>query len=153
MSRIADCSQYTFVFPSVSSHSETTDRSRSLLSAQRYSRATVVAVNGEIDASNADPMSTDVADFISSGRPLVLDLSGVDFFGVAGFRALMKVADEFTMAGLNWALVTGDAVELVLRVAHRNYLFPRAASMDEALQRLTGSARAKSVTPAHFTRC
>ena len=49
--------------------------------------ATVIEVGGEIDAHNAQYVTDYFADFIYVGHPLVLDLSGVDFLGTAGFRA------------------------------------------------------------------
>ncbi|MBV8347578.1 MAG: STAS domain-containing protein, partial [Mycolicibacterium sp.] len=48
--------------------------------------AIVLTVSGEIDASNTDRFSESVHRQIGLGDPIVVDLSGVDFFGVKAFR-------------------------------------------------------------------
>ena len=96
--------------------------------------ATVIEVDGEIDAHNAQHVTDYFADFIYVGHPLVLDLSGVDFLGTAGFRAILQFAQECRLTGRHWALVGSDAVKILLRVAPNHHL-PTAGSVDTALQR------------------
>ncbi len=97
-------------------------------------RATVIEVGGEIDAHNAQHVTDYLADFIYVGHPLVLDLSGVDFLGTAGFRAILQFAEERRRAERHWALVSSDAVKILLRV-EPNHRLPTAGSVDTALQR------------------
>src|ERR1700758_5771443 len=70
------------------------------------SPATVIEVGGEIDAHNAQHVTDYLADFIYVSHPLVLDLSGVDFLGTAGFSAILQFAEECRRAGRHWALVS-----------------------------------------------
>jgi anti-anti-sigma factor len=97
-------------------------------------RATVIEVGGEIDACNAQHVTDYLADFIFVGHPLVLDLSGVDFLGTAGFRAILQFAEECRRAERHWALVSSDAVKILLRVMP-NHRLPAAGSVDTALER------------------
>jgi anti-anti-sigma factor len=96
--------------------------------------ATVIEVGGEIDAHNAQHVTDYLADFIYVCRPLVLDLSGVDFLGTAGFRAILQFAEECRRAERHWALVSSHAVKILLRV-EPNHRLPTAGSVDTALQR------------------
>ena len=97
-------------------------------------RATVIEVDGEIDASNAQYVTDYFAEFIYVGHPLVLDLSGVDFLGTAGFKAILQFADECRRAERHWALVSSPAVKILLRV-ESNHRLPTAGSVETALQR------------------
>jgi anti-anti-sigma factor len=96
--------------------------------------ATVIEVGGEIDAHNAQHVTDYLADFIYVGHPLVLDLSGVDFLGTAGFSAILQFAEECRRGERRWALVSSDAVKILLRVVP-NHRLPTAGSVDRALQR------------------
>ena len=97
--------------------------------------ATVVAIGGEIDACNAEHVNDYLAGFIHLDHPLVLDLSGVDFLGVAGYRAIVGFGAQRRSAQRALALVTSDAVNVLLRVLP-DYWLPAVESMDEALQGL-----------------
>jgi anti-anti-sigma factor len=107
--------------------------------------ATVIEVGGEIDACNAQQVTDYFADFIYVGHPLVLDLSGVDFLGTAGFRAILQFAEECRRAERHWALVSSDAVKILLRVAPNHHL-PAAGSVDTALERFAGGAETEVET-------
>jgi anti-anti-sigma factor len=96
--------------------------------------ATVIEVGGEIDAHNARHVTDYLADFIYVGHPLVLDLSGVDFLSTAGFSAILQFAEECRRAERHWALVSSDAVKILLRV-EPNHRLPTAGSVDTALHR------------------
>ena len=47
---------------------------------------TIVEVHGAIDACNADRLTDSIDGLASPGRPVIVDLGGVDFFGGDGFR-------------------------------------------------------------------
>lgn len=96
--------------------------------------ATVIEVSGEIDAQNAQHVTDYFADFTYVGHPLVLNLSGVDFLGTAGFSAILQFADECRRAERHWALVVSPAVKTLLRL-QPNHRLPTAASVETALQR------------------
>lgn len=59
-----------------------------------HNAATVVCISGEIDASNADRVGEAIRRFSQRKAPLILNLSYVDFLGVAGFRALITLNRE-----------------------------------------------------------
>jgi anti-anti-sigma factor len=108
--------------------------------------ATVIEVGGDIDAHNAQHVTDYFADFAYVGHPLVLDLSGVDFLGTAGFRAILLFAEECRRVERHWALVSSRAVKILLRVQPDHHL-PMAGSVDTALQRF-----AAMPTPARRLR-
>ena len=102
--------------------------------------ATVIEVDGEIDASNAQYVTDYFADFIFVGHPLVLDLTGVDFLGTAGFKAILQFAEECRRAERHWALVSSRAVKILLRI-QPNHRLPTAGSVDMALHRLAAAPK------------
>lgn len=134
MSRPAYFSKLTFVVPTPRA-SEHFYGVR--LSAEPHPPATVITIGGEIDAYNADYVSDYLAGFVRLGHPLVLDLSGVDFLGVAGFRAVLHFGAERRRADLHWALVTSDAVNILLRITANDRPLPVVETLTDALQRLT----------------
>ncbi len=118
---------------------------------------TIVQVHGAVEACNATRLSDYVDDLASAARPLILDLRGVDFFSGDGFRALVRIAEKSHRTGMRWALVTGDAVDRLLRTTDSYFRLPISASVEEALQHLTFTDPASSlphrVTSREITRC
>ena len=106
----------------------------------------IAEAHGAIDAGNDERLSDDVDNLASPGRPLVLGLYWVDFFGGDGFRTLVRIAGKCKR----------KAVERLLRSIDSNCRLPTAASL-EAVQRLTRLEDAWSVpqriTPPELTRC
>jgi anti-anti-sigma factor len=133
------------------------DRVRVHLSAHAHPRVRIVGISGEIDARNADDLSRRLGDIIAAAPPaLIIDVRGVEFLGAAGLRALLTVAEECAKANLQWALVTNNALEVLLRVTDRDHKLPAVDSMAEALDlTITGPDGRPSprVTPSHLTRC
>ena len=117
---------------------------------------TIVEVGGVVDGCNAEPLSDYVADLASPGRPLILDLYCVNFFGSEGLRAFARIAEACQHKGLRWAVATSEAVDRLLHITDSTYRLPTTASL-EALQQLTPHNRAWSlphrVTPPEGTRC
>jgi anti-anti-sigma factor len=105
------------------------------------SLATVVAISGEIDASNADVVSQHIRRFLSVGTALVLDLSDVECIGVKGLRALFALDDECARSGVEWALVANPSVRLVLGAADPDNVLPVVTSVPEALRWLRNPER------------
>jgi anti-anti-sigma factor len=133
------------------------DRVRVHLSAHAHPRVRIVGISGEIDARNAGDLSRRLGDIVAAAPPaLILDVRGVEFLGVAGLRALLTVADDFAKANLRWALVTNNALELLLRVADRDHKLPAVDSMAQALTLTIAGPDGRPsprVTPSHQTRC
>ena len=118
---------------------------------------TIVEVGGVVDAYNAERLSDYVADLASPGRPLILALYGVDFFGGDGVRALVRIAENCQRTGVRWALVPSEAVDRLLHITDRTDRLPTTASLEEALQQLAPHNHAWSlrqrVTPREVTIC
>jgi anti-anti-sigma factor len=89
----------------------------------------VITAHGELDASNA----TQLADYfdlcIAHSTPLVLDLSGLDFFGTAGFSALHLINVKCAGANLRWAVVPSSAVSRLLRICDPDSTLPLIKSV------------------------
>ncbi|HZA12014.1 STAS domain-containing protein [Mycobacterium sp.] len=107
------------------------------LSTRDDNTATVVAAIGEIDASNIDRLTEYVGRAVSGNRPLVLDLSGLSFFGAQGIPALFLVSEQCGKAGIDWAVVVSRPVMRLLRIGDKDHRLPTVGSVSEALKRVT----------------
>ncbi len=83
--------------------------------AYRRHGATVVAVRGRIDAANVARVSDYAIRFIAADSRLVLDLSDVSTFTPRGLQLIDAVEQRCAVAGVDWALVPGEAVTRRLR--------------------------------------
>jgi anti-anti-sigma factor len=106
------------------------------------SLATVLRVDGEIDASNADLVAQAIRRFSKLKAPLILDLSQLDFLAVAGLRALQSLNDEHQQARLHCSVVNGPALRRLTRVVTCHGL-PIVESVPVALQLIDDVIRAR----------
>jgi anti-anti-sigma factor len=97
-----------------------------------HNLATVVCISGEIDASNADRVGEAIRRVARRKAPLILNLSHLDFLGVAGFRALIALHHEHRRAQLPSSVVTGAVMRRVAGVFPEHGL-PVVDSVPEAL--------------------
>ena len=97
--------------------------------------ATVLRVEGEIDVSNADLVAQAIRRFARLKAPLILDVSELDFLGVAGLRALLLLHEEHRQARLHCNVVSGAALQRLTGVASDHGL-PVVDSVPEALQNI-----------------
>ena len=97
------------------------------------SLATVLRIEGEIDASNADLVAQAIRRFARLKAPLVLDVSHLDFLGSAGLRALLVLNAEHRQARLHCNVVSGAALRRLTGAATDHGL-PVVDSVPEALQ-------------------
>lgn len=118
------------------------------LMAYARSVATVVAISGEIDATNVDCVQRRVRRFLSVGTALILDLSGVESFGVQGLRALLAFDGECARAGVEWMLVASPAVGVMVRAGDGDGVLPAVGSVVEALRWLRDRSRERTLL--HF---
>ena len=95
--------------------------------------ATVVTIQGEIDAANVDRVSEYVRRFALTNNSLVLDLSGVDYFAAAAVTLLYTLDEDYRAAGLEWALVPSHSVNGQLRACDSDAMFPITPSVHQAL--------------------
>jgi len=89
----------------------------------------VVTAHGELDASNAIQFADYFDLCITDSTPLVVDLSGLEFFGTAGFSALHVINVKCAAARLRWAVVPSKAVSRLLRICDPDHALPMIASV------------------------
>ncbi len=116
-------------------------------SATRDTDRVVVNADGELDASNA----TEFADYfdlcITDSTPLVADLSGLEFFGTAGFSALHLINVRCAGAKLRWAVVPSKAVNRLLRICDPDQALPLITSARAVLDEDPGQSRLFQLVP------
>ena len=91
--------------------------------------ATVVTVGGTLSAQNLDRLTAQVRRFVIEEKPFVLDLSAVDSVITPATKLLDAVSDACEKAGVEWAMVAGDAVTALMGAAR-----PVVPSVPEALE-------------------
>ncbi|MBV9090902.1 MAG: STAS domain-containing protein [Mycobacteriaceae bacterium] len=117
---------------------------RVCLTAFDSSWVTVIALRGEIDASNAAGVGTCLHEFVAPDRALVLDLSDLDFLCAEGVQSLFALGDRCERLGVDWALVASHSVRRLLRVYDREASLPAVGSMVEVLQRFRSARRRRA---------
>jgi anti-anti-sigma factor len=115
------------------------------LHAQTYGGTTIIGATGELDAFNIHHLSGFARRCAGARRPLVLDLSRLDFLAAQGIDCLRGVADECERNSIEWALVPGHAVLRLLRICEQDTRLPVMSSIDEALQRFSDSVRPQAL--------
>lgn len=111
------------------------------LHTQTHGGATIIGATGELDASNIHHLINHARRCLGVRRPLVLDLSQLDFLAAQGIRCLLGIADECAQAGIEWALVPGHAAARLLRICDHDARLPVVSTIDEAVQRFSAPAR------------
>lgn len=104
--------------------------------------ATVLRIDGEVDASNAELITEAIRRFSRLKAPLVLDLSGLDFLAGSGLRALLVLNEEHRRAQLRSSVVSGPALRRLTRVVTDHGL-PIAHSVAAALAHIEGATAAR----------
>lgn len=97
---------------------------------------TVLSVSGEIDASNVDHLHRNLRRCVGTRRPLIVDLSSINFLGVQGLQALCDFDDERRHSGAGWVLVTCPVLHRLLNKVLNGHRMRIAGSVTEALQLL-----------------
>lgn len=106
------------------------------------SQATVLRVNGEIDASNADLVGQAIRRFSRLNAPLIIDLCHLDFLDMVGLRALISLNHEHRQAKLHCNVVGGPTLRRLTRVVTDHGL-PIVDSVPEALQLVEDAINAR----------
>jgi anti-anti-sigma factor len=109
------------------------------LSAERM----LVAVKGEVDATNRHELGRFIQRHTRVSKQLVLDLSGVDFFGSQGFTALYYVNVQCARRDVDWLIVSGRTVTRILRICDPDLDLPLVGDFDAALSRLDHVAKCR----------
>ena len=99
------------------------------------SSVAVVSAHGDIDQTNARALTEYSLAHLAHCRALLLDLTKLEFFGVAGFSALHRISVSCAPAGIGWAFIPGPAVSLLLRICDPDGLLPAVDTVSTALAR------------------
>ncbi|OJZ75379.1 sulfate transporter [Mycobacterium paraffinicum] len=106
------------------------------------STATVLRIDGEVDAANTDLLADIIRRFARLRAPLILDLTALDFLAGSGLRALLDLNEEHRVAQLRCSIVSGAALRRITRVLPDHGL-PIADSVDAALAHIEGATTAR----------
>lgn len=89
----------------------------------------VITAHGELDASNANELADYVQRCATHAKSVVVNLTGLDFFGTAGFSALHTINVRCAGADVRWTVVPGTAVSRLLRICDPDGTLPLAESV------------------------
>ena len=101
----------------------------------------VVTAHGELDAANAQEFVDYALRHAAHMSGLVLDLSGIAFFGTAGFSALHTLNVRSAGEKIQWAMVPSESVTRLMRICDPDCALPICSSVDEALSAVQGEPR------------
>ena len=123
---------------------ETQRCGRALLLAHDQAAArVVVAVRGEVDATNRHALGRFVERHSRVSKQLVLDLTSVDFFGSQGFAALHFVSVQCARRDVDWMIVAGPTARRILRICDPDGELPVVGDIGDALARLDHVAKSR----------
>jgi anti-anti-sigma factor len=97
------------------------------------SSVAIVSAYGDIDGTNADTLTEHAFAETARYRALILDLSGLEFFGTDGFSALHRISVDCAHVGKSCGMVPSAAVERLLRICDPHGTLPTADSVGAAL--------------------
>jgi anti-anti-sigma factor len=107
---------------------------RARFAARRLSSSRVlVTVEGDIDATNGRSLGRYVERNTGASMQLVLDLSGVNFFGTQGFAALHYISVSCARNDMDWMIVGGRDVRRLVRICDPEEILPLADRLESAL--------------------
>ncbi len=104
------------------------------------SSVAIVSAHGDIDGTNANTLIEYSLADLARCRGLILDLTGLEYFGAVGFSALLRISEGCVAAGIDWALVPAAAVSMVLRICDPDGWLPAVDTVSAALASLPGWA-------------
>ena len=102
---------------------------------------TVITARGDLDASNSQDFVDYALRDADGTERLALDLTGLEFFGTAGFSALHTLNVRCASAGVEWVLVPSNAVSRVMNICDPDSTLPVAATMPAGLAHLRADQR------------
>ena len=92
----------------------------------------ILSVDGELDMTNISDF-LDTAVLAAEDRTrVVIDLSGVTFFGTAGVSALHALGERYTAGDTPWAVVPSRNVDRVMRICDTDAVVPLKATVAAA---------------------
>lgn len=94
---------------------------------------TLITVDGELDAANADQLVAYVRQSTRRSPRVILDLRGLKFIGTAGFSALHRINVVCSAGQMSWAMTASPAVARLLRVCDPDGTLPVTTPRAEPL--------------------
>jgi anti-anti-sigma factor len=123
---------------------ETQRCGRALFTAQSLTSGRVlVGVRGEVDATNRHELGRFVARHTRVSKQLVLDLTGVEFFGSQAFAALYYVNVQCARRDVDWLIVCAPTVARILRICDPEDDLPLVGDIGTAQARLDHVAKCR----------
>lgn len=110
------------------------------------SLATVVRMDGGIDASNSGQIAAEIRRFTRARTPLIIDLTHLDFLGIEGFQQLLALNHQHQAAGLYCRIVSGAALHPLIRVV-KDHGLPLVRNVAEALQLIEDALATRRQAP------
>jgi anti-anti-sigma factor len=101
----------------------------------------VITAHGEIDAANSQEFVDYALRHGDRMSRLVLDMSGVEFFGTSGFSALHTLNVRCAGEAIQWASVPSAAVTRLLRICDPDSTLPFHDGVEAALSAVQGEPR------------
>ena len=101
----------------------------------------IISAHGELDAANAQEFAEYAFRHTDAVKRLLLDLTGVEFFGTAGFSALHTLNVRCAEVGADWAMMPSKAVTRLLGICDPDATLPVAPTIETALAVIHGEPR------------
>lgn len=94
----------------------------------------VLSVLGEIDLVTVAALESAITEHVAAAPCLIVDLSGVTFFGSIGLATLMRAMTLADERGTRLMLVAGDRVRRTMELTRTAELFIVHNSVEDALK-------------------
>ncbi len=107
----------------------------------------IIATHGELDAANTDEFVEYTLRQAAGSSHIVLDLTGIDFFGSAGFAALHSLKESCGAQDVDLTIVAGPAVRRLLRICDPDAALPVTLNAQTAVSAAQRGARLLELIP------
>ena len=107
----------------------------------------VITAHGELDASNAAQLADYVQRCAAHSESVIVNLSGLEFFGTAGFSALHTINVRCAGADVRWTVVPSRAVSRLLRICDPDSTLPLTESVPEGMDENEAPRRLFQLVP------
>jgi anti-anti-sigma factor len=119
---------------------------RALFTAQELTDGRMlIGVRGDIDATNRHALGRFVQRHTRISKQLILDLTGVDFFGSQGFTALYYASVQCARRDVDWMIAGAPTVLRILRICDPDGELPLVGDLATAFARLDHIAKCRHV--------
>jgi anti-anti-sigma factor len=107
----------------------------------------VITAHGELDASNANQLADYVQGCAAQSKSVIVNLSGLEFFGTAGFSALHTIDVRCADADVRWAVVPSKEVSRLLSICDPDNALPLVESVPDSLDEVGEPRRLFQLIP------